>query len=413
MVADLAAGSSRGAMARRIVRRPSTGKGAEVTAALRSAPVGSLPSHAVRRPRRSEPDRQGDSRGEFTPESVTLRDVSISFGNTECVVKSVSLNVDAGTVLSLLGPSGCGKTTLLRSIAGLQTVSEGQIHIGDRLVADGTISMVPPEQRSVGMVFQTGALFAHLSVAENVRFGLRGKPASDARVDEVLELVDMAGYGSREPGTLSGGQRQRVAVARALAPNPSVLLLDEPFSALDASLRLQVRRDVKALLAHLGITTIVVTHDQEEAFALGDAVAVMRAGEVHQSGSPIDLYESPATPWVAEFVGEGVRLPGRVDGSHIITAIGSLPCRNLGVGDSVENGAEVVLRPEHLRLDAHGDAEISDVEYYGHDVRYEVVLAEGTSVSVRSLEPVHAVGDRVKVTYTGPPVPVWATTAER
>lgn len=385
------------------------GKRAGVAGALRSVNVGSLPFPAVRRPRRSEPVRQGESRGDLTPESVTLSDVSVSFGDTECVVKGVSLDVAAGTVLSLLGPSGCGKTTLLRSIAGLQTITHGQVHIGDRLVANGSKSMVPPEQRSVGMVFQTGALFPHLSVAENVRFGLRGKPASNARVDEVLELVDMAGYGDREPGTLSGGQRQRVAVARALAPNPSVLLLDEPFSALDASLRLQVRREVKALLAHLGITTIVVTHDQEEAFALGDAVAVMRTGEVHQSGSPIDLYEKPATPWVAEFVGEGVRLPGRIDGSQIVTAIGSIPCRNLDGGGTTDQNAEVVLRPEHLRLDVDGDAEISDVEYYGHDVRYEVILASGTAVSVRSLEPVHAVGDRVKVTYTGPPVPVWAS----
>ena len=362
---------------------------------------------SVRRPRRLDPVSQGESRGDLTPESVTLRDVSVSFDGDRSVVDNVGLKVPAGTVLSLLGPSGCGKTTLLRSIAGLQHVSTGEILIGDRTVANGVGIMVPPEQRSVGMVFQDGALFPHLSVAENVRFGLRGRPASSARVHEVLELVDMAGYGDREPSTLSGGQRQRVAVARALAPNPSVLLLDEPFSALDASLRLQVRRDVKALLAHLGITTIVVTHDQEEAFALGDAVAVMRDGMVHQSGTPIDLYEQPATPWVAEFVGEGVRLPGRVEGSEIFTAIGALPCRGLANGASTGRHAEVVVRPEHLRLMADGDAEISDVEYYGHDVRYEVVLPEGISVSVRSLEPNHAVGDRVQVTYTGPPVPVW------
>ncbi|MEZ5136817.1 MAG: ABC transporter ATP-binding protein [Acidimicrobiales bacterium] len=203
------------------------------------------------------------------------------------MLDDVSLRVPAGAMVALLGPSGCGKTTLLRAIAGLVAVDAGQVRVGDRVLTGDGVS-VPPERRQVGMVFQDWALFPHLSVARNVAYGLGGdqRADTDRRVDDALAMVGLAGLGDRLPGTLSGGQQQRVALARALAPEPAVLLLDEPFSNLDAALRAQVRTEVHALLVRLGITTIVVTHDQEEAFVLGDEVAVL--GRSHRPARRAD-----------------------------------------------------------------------------------------------------------------------------
>ncbi len=339
-----------------------------------------------------------------TTAGLWLSEASVHIGGNP-IVESASLDITPGTIVSLLGPSGCGKTTLLRSIAGLQRLSSGSITVGDVVIASDSVHL-PPEQRRVGMVFQDGALFPHLSVADNVSFGLRGWAGSSDRANEVLALVDMAGFGDRMPGTLSGGQRQRVALARALAPQPSVLLLDEPFSALDAGLRLQVRRDVKKLITQIGITTIVVTHDQEEAFALGEQVAVMSQGAIHQVGAPNDLYENPASPWVATFVGEGIGLAGSFEGGYVSTAIGSLPARWVSASPKTA-GASVIVRPEQLVLTAGGSAEVTDVEYYGHDVRYDVTLRDQSNVSVRSLSPEFKVGDRVDVNFVGTSVPAW------
>ncbi len=271
----------------------------------------------------------------FAAEPVSIRGLSVELGDLQAV-RDASLDVEAGRVLALLGPSGCGKTTLLRAIAGLQRPTTGSIMIGDQVVCgDGTF--VAPEHRRVGMVFQDGGLFPHLTVEQNVRFGLRDHDQPARRVAEMLGLVGMTDFADRMPGTLSGGQRQRIAVARALAPAPSVLLLDEPFSALDAGMRTQIRREVKRLLATLGITTIVVTHDQEEAFAMGEQIAVMADGAIEQVGSPSELYESPASPWVAAFVGDGVRVDGVVSDGVITSPFGRLPATrgrrpDVGVG---------------------------------------------------------------------------------
>jgi ABC-type Fe3+/spermidine/putrescine transport system ATPase subunit len=233
------------------------------------------------------------------------------------VVDSVDLEVAPGELLSLLGPSGCGKTTTLRLIAGFERADAGQIRIGAQ-----DVTRVPAEARKIGMVFQNYALFPNLSVAGNVGFGLRvaGWDArkAQARVSELLEVVGLSGFAARNVTTLSGGQRQRVALARALAPNPRVLLLDEPLSALDAKIRAELRTELRRLQLSLGVTTVLVTHDQEEAMGMSDRVVVMNAGHIEQIGSPRDLYTAPATPFVAAFVGamnfttlEGERVAGQ------------------------------------------------------------------------------------------------------
>jgi len=226
----------------------------------------------------------------------------------------VSLTVAEGEFFTLVGPSGCGKTTTLRTVAGLSTPTEGTVRFDGEDVSD-----VPVEERSVGVVFQSYALFPHMTVAENIRYGLRFTDpprglTADERVVELLELVDLSGMGDREPDELSGGQQQRVALARALAPAPDVLLLDEPMSALDARLREQLRREIKRIQRELGVTTVYVTHDQEEALAVSDRLAVMHDGSVEQIGTPVEVYEQPATEFVASFVGENNVFSGVVAG---------------------------------------------------------------------------------------------------
>ena len=228
-----------------------------------------------------------------------------------------------GAIVALLGPSGCGKTTLLRTIAGLERLDGGEVRIGDAVVS-GPGAHVPPERRRVGMVFQDWALFPHLTVAQNVGYGLPRVDRRGPRVEAALAMVGLAGLGDRSPGTLSGGQQQRVALARALAPEPGVLLLDEPFSNLDSALRVQVRTEVHQLLADLGVTTVFVTHDQEEAFVLGDEVAVMHEGAIVQQAEPATLYARPATPWVATFVGDANLVEATADGHTAATPVGPI-----------------------------------------------------------------------------------------
>lgn len=343
----------------------------------------------------------------LSPERVLVDDVTVRLGGGT-VVCHAQLDVDAGQVLALLGPSGCGKTTLLRAIAGLQEHDGGSITIGDEVMSNER-TFVAPERRRVGMVFQDGGLFPHLTVEQNVGFGLRHHDNPTQRINEMLDLVSMGEFGSRLPGTLSGGQRQRIAVARALAPEPSVLLLDEPFSALDAGLRVQIRREVKRLIAALGITAIVVTHDQEEAFAMGEHIAVMSKGSIEQVGTPAELYESPASPWVAEFVGDGARFVGHYDGASVTTPFGSVPA-HAASGPLPANGEVVVIvRPEQLILQPGTAGVVADVEYYGHDVRYDIVLSDGRTATVRSIRAAFAVGDRVDVAFDGSSVPAWPT----
>jgi len=324
-------------------------------------------------------------------------DVTKTFA-VDPVLRGVSLRVEAGRMVALLGPSGCGKTTLLRILAGLEHPDAGEIRLGDEVLTGGGKD-VPPERRRIGMVFQDWALFPHMSVARNVAYGLPRGPDRDQQVEDALAMVGLAGLGDRPPGTLSGGQQQRVALARALAPRPAALLLDEPFSNLDTSLRVQVRTEVHHLLAEVGVTTVFVTHDQDEAFVLGDEVAVMAEGEIVQQAAPAELYDSPASPWVAGFVGDANLLAGVASGDAAMTPVGGIALRDERAGD-----VQVLLRPEHLQVSG-GDAGVVDlVEFYGHDTVYAVRLDDGAALTVRVAQaPAHARGDRVAVTYAGPP----------
>ena len=320
-------------------------------------------------------------------------------GSPEVLI-DVSLHIGPGRIVALLGPSGCGKTTLLRAIAGLERPRSGTITIDGRPVA-GPSAWVPAERRQVGMVFQDWALFPHLSVARNVGYGL---PRQDraAGVAAGLALVGLGGHDDRMPATLSGGQQQRVALARALAPRPHVLLLDEPFSNLDTSLRTEVRADVHRLLLEVGITAVFVTHDQEEAFVLGDEVAVMRDGRIVQVGTPHQLYTEPATRWVAEFVGDASLLAGHAGGQRVTTPLGSLP-----LATPLDGPVDVLVRPEQLSLVGGADpasateAVVELIEYYGHDAMVTVRVGQH-AVRVRTgPDPGVQRGDHTGVRFTG------------
>ena len=258
---------------------------------------------------------------------LEIQDLVATYGAGP-VLDGVSLDVAAGEIVALLGPSGCGKTTLLRCVAGLETPVSGTIRIGDELVTRGR--GVPPERRPVGMVFQDGALFPHLSVLANVRYGMARAERRGHAAVELLELVGLADKAERLPGMLSGGEQQRVALARALARRPGVLLLDEPFASLDTALRAQLRGEVRGLLKEVGVTTVLVTHDQHEALMFGDRVAVMRAGRLEQVDTPTRLYRQPASSWVAGFVGEANLLAGQVVDRGIATAVGTVPAQVAG-----------------------------------------------------------------------------------
>jgi iron(III) transport system ATP-binding protein len=262
-------------------------------------------------------------------------------------VHDVSLSVQAGEIVCLLGPSGCGKTTLLRLVAGLETLQQGRVLLHGSVVADGHYS-VPPERRRVGMLFQDFALFPHLNVAENVGFGLRhvDKKERSLRTSTLLERVQLDSLVDRYPHTLSGGQQQRVALARALAPGPRVVLLDEPFSDLDTRLREEVRDETLAVLKENGAAVLMVTHDPYEAMAMGDRIAVMRAGTILQAGSSNDVYERPSSPFVAETLGSVNRFSGTLRDGRVETPLGAITARPTVQGDDVI----VLVRPEGIAL---------------------------------------------------------------
>jgi iron(III) transport system ATP-binding protein len=243
-------------------------------------------------------------------------------------VEDLSLTLERGQILALIGPSGCGKTTVLRMIAGFERPDAGRIEVGGAEVS-GPAAFVPPERRQIGMVFQSYALFPHLSVGGNVAYGLHRLPrqAREAQVRYALQLVGLGDLADRMPHEISGGQQQRVALARALAPNPAVLLLDEPFSNLDATLRRSMRDDVRAILRTSGATAIFVTHDQEEALFMGDRIAVMNRGRLEQVGTPEAIFHAPATRFVADFMGSTDFLPGEVTGEGVLTEVGLIPQR--------------------------------------------------------------------------------------
>ncbi|MBI2921612.1 MAG: ABC transporter ATP-binding protein [Planctomycetes bacterium] len=339
--------------------------------------------------------------------AVELLDVSKHFGPTP-VVDRVSLSVRRGEFFSLLGPSGCGKTTTLRLIAGFATPDSGELRI------NGTrANEVPPQRRDVNLVFQNYALFPHLTVERNVAFGLEiagVRPADIAvRVRDALDMVQLNAVAARRPNQLSGGQQQRVALARALVTRPAVLLLDEPLGALDLKLRKDMQLELRALQKKLGLTFIHVTHDQEEALTLSDRLAVMHRGRVAQQGTPAELYERPATRFVADFLGESNFLEGEVVSAGAAGARARLD----GLGAEVELAADglragqrvtFALRPERVQLRTGGGgvpgwpATVEDVAYGGRDTRYRVAFLPGKSLLVRAPNAPRAqVGERVAV----------------
>jgi len=294
----------------------------------------------------------------------------------------LSFTVESGRILALLGPSGCGKTTTLRLIAGFETPDQGRIAIAGQTVADADRGIhVEPEARGVGVVFQDYALFPHLTIAQNVGFGLERTSRSErrARVAQILDLVGLTDFGGRYPHELSGGQQQRVAVARALAPAPTLILLDEPFSNLDADLRAQMRDEVEKILRATGTTAIFVTHDQEEAFTIADQVGVLDQGRLEQVGAPEVIYHNPATPFVAEFVGAADFLPGLLSREGIVTEIGVFGNLN---GRALGSRVRVMIRPDDVTFvpDAAGEAVIVRRYFRGSENLYCLDLPSGHRV---------------------------------
>lgn len=315
---------------------------------------------------------------------LEIAGLSHAFG-TRRVVDAITLEVPRGQVHCLVGPSGCGKTTTLRLVAGLEPLQAGQIRINGRIVAQPGAAL-PPERRRVGLMFQDFALFPHLTVEDNVGFGLVGRPRQErrARVAELLARVAMAAHARAFPHTLSGGEQQRVALARALAPEPDLLLLDEAFSALDASLRAAVREETLALLRETGTPTLLVTHDAEEAIRAGDVIHAMQAGRLVQSGTPSELYRRPVGVFVAGFFGGVNRFDGRVVGGRVPTPFGDIAAPDIIEGSP----AAVIVRPEAILLDARDGApalvaRVLDRRDLGPVHMLTLRLADGRVVTVR------------------------------
>ncbi len=322
---------------------------------------------------------------------LTVRDLEKAFGrgrarpSTVTALAGVDLDVDEGQFATVLGPSGCGKTTLLRCIAGFETPDRGAIALAGRQVAGSGRRPVPAHERGIGVVPQDGALFPHLTVGQNVAFGLPRQRRRDRsrRVDEVLDLVGLLGYDRRRPHELSGGQQQRVALARALAPAPRLVLLDEPFSSLDAQLRAALRVEVRDLLARLRTTTVLVTHDQEEAMELADRLVVMRNGRVVQAGTPRETYQRPRDLGLARFLGEAVVVEGRIDATRPDRVDCVFGCLPIGSWHGGSGRCRVLIRPEDIRVQAvDAGAEerrtctVTACAFYGHDAMLRVRVPE-------------------------------------
>ncbi len=350
--------------------------------------------------------------------AIDIRGVSKVFGSGEhafAAVNDAVLAIRQNEFFTLLGPSGCGKTTLLRLIAGFEFPTSGEI-----LLNGQNIALMPPFERPINTVFQSYALFPHMSVAENIGFGLLmlGKPKAeiDARVNEMLKLVKMEALAKRKTSQISGGQQQRVALARALAPQPKVLLLDEPLSALDYKLRKEMQIELKRLQSETGITFIFVTHDQEEALTMSDRIAVMSAGKILQVGNPREIYDEPSDRFVADFIGETNFLKGKITATK-----GALSQVELTAGGNVlasraENLDQtgeitVVIRPEHAHLNATNNKSskhdlsgvLANIVYFGTDTHFHVTLADGMNFIVRQQNKPHqkgelSIGDKVAIT---------------
>ncbi|GAA1699548.1 ABC transporter ATP-binding protein [Microcella alkalica] len=347
---------------------------------------------------------------------LVVSGASVIHGST-LAVDDVSMTIRSGELVAVLGPSGCGKTSLLLAIAGLLPVREGSIAIGSReLSRPGRV--VPPEKRGIGWVPQEASLFPHLSVAENIGFAVPRGRGRAARIRELAELVGLGALTNRAPNQLSGGQAQRVALARALAPRPEVLLLDEPFAALDTQLRTGLRREVAELLRAQGTTSILVTHDQEEALTLADRVAVLRDGHLEQFGTPEEIYQQPASDWVARFVGDVVELDGAWRGGRVTCALGAVEAAAVGFTPADGDTVRLMLRPEWIvprpDLLAHAaagaDARVASISYAGHDAMLSCDLTAGLTVRMRmAAVDLPAVGEDLRLAVQRPglayPVP--------
>lgn len=336
--------------------------------------------------------------------ALAAKDIHKSFG-MNAVLQGFDLSVRAGSLVAIVGPSGSGKTTFLRIAAGFERADKGSLSLGDLLV-DGE-TYVPPESRGIGYVPQEGALFPHLNVRRNVGFGL--KRGDRGRVDGLLELVGLSGFDRRYPHQLSGGQQQRVALARALAIRPRVVLLDEPFSSLDAGLRASVRADVRAVLRDAGTTAVLVTHDQDEALSFADRVAILRDGRIVQEGDPGDVYRQPADAGVADFLGQANLLPGEMRDGRAECSLGALVVLDPPPAGSA---VTVLVRPEQVRL-GPPDGQVTGIvvarEFYGHDavVRVDLATPAKAPVMVRITgEELPEVGDRVGLSVAAP-VSAW------
>lgn len=348
--------------------------------------------------------------------SINIDHLRVTYGETP-VIDDLDLTISDGEFFTLLGPSGCGKTTLLRTIAGFITPAQGRVAFGDR-----DVTHLPTHRRNIGMVFQDYALFPDKTVNANVAYGLKARKVERGKISrmvaEALEWVGMEKFGDRLPGALSGGQRQRVALARALAIRPSVLLMDEPLSNLDTKLRIQIRESISDLQREIGITTVFVTHDQEEALALSDRIALFRSGKIEQLGTPTEIYRTPVSSYAADFIGAANVLPVNLTGSEAVTARGSV---GVTVGQNrlrgrrrtelTSGGAYAIARPEHLRLTHPGeehDASVTAIpgevvrhQYLGRVQQHSVRLPNGTVIetSEPAIDGGFAVGDHVKVLF--------------
>jgi len=335
-----------------------------------------------------------------------IQDLFCSYGEN-MVLRGFDLELESGEIGGILGPSGCGKTSVLRAIAGFLSPTSGEIHLDGRLLSN-TTTIVPPEQRNLGMVYQDYALFPHLNVGQNICFGIykKTKQEQKAIAETLLDLIQLSGYENRMPAELSGGQQQRVALARSLATDPDVILLDEPFSGLDAELRRELSLAVKDILKERGTTALLVTHDQEEAFAMADHIGVICDGQIHQWGTAYNLYHQPANRFVADFVGRGSFLPGvSVDKNTVKTELGLIrvtkPPNNYIAGGKVD----LLIRPDDLTIDHQGSIKglVSKKLFVGRDTVYQVKLASG--IELEAMLPSYSdyqIGDELTLSIDVP-----------
>ena len=331
---------------------------------------------------------------------LNVADLYLSFGRT-AVLQGFGFDLEAGEIACLLGHSGCGKTTALRAVAGFEQPERGRIALQERTLSDGRL-FVPPHLRRIGMVFQDYALFPHLNVADNIAFGLSGHSAEarKARVAELLSLIGLPDYGGHYPHQLSGGQQQRVALARALAPKPELVLLDEPFSNLDADLRTRLSKEVRSLLKQEKTSALLVTHDQQEAFAMADKIGIMADGRLQQWDTPYNLYHNPATPAIAGFIGQGVLLRGQMSGSHCVRlALGEF-CGVVPNHCQSCREVDVLLRPDDVVHDDNSpvSAEVLDKDFKGSYFIYTLKLDSGETVLAHvPSHHNHPIGSRIGI----------------